>query len=85
MHYVLVWWIKERIQPLLKGYIWLHNGFPLYSSDCFRWQYISWRMDRCKKDRNCIGDSWVHVRNCTCNVLSGILSDIHFDMTDSLG
>ena len=29
MHYVLVWWFKERIQPLLKGY----SGLVVYADD----------------------------------------------------
>ena len=29
MHYVLVWWFKERIQPLLKGY----SGLVVYTDD----------------------------------------------------
>ena len=29
MHYVLVWWIKERIQPLLKVY----SGLVVYADD----------------------------------------------------
>ena len=29
MHYVLIWWFKERIQPLLKGY----SGLVVYADD----------------------------------------------------
>ena len=37
MHYVLVWWFKERIQPLLKGY----SGMVVYADDfvvCFQYK-----------------------------------------------
>lgn len=37
MHYVLVWWFKERIQPLLKGY----SGMTVYADDfvvCFQYK-----------------------------------------------
>ena len=37
MHYVLVWWFKERIQPLLKGY----SGLVVYADDfvvCFQYK-----------------------------------------------
>lgn len=30
MHYVLVWWFKERVQPYLKGY----SGLVVYADDC---------------------------------------------------
>ena len=35
MHYVLLWWFKERVQPLLKGY----SGIVIYADDvviCFQ-------------------------------------------------
>lgn len=35
MHYVLVWWFKERIEPKLKGY----GGLVVYADDfvaCFQ-------------------------------------------------
>lgn len=38
MHYVLVWWFKERIQPLLKGY----SGLIVYADDfvaCFQYKH----------------------------------------------
>ena len=37
MHYVLVWWFKERIQPFLKGY----SGMVVYADDfvvCFQYK-----------------------------------------------
>lgn len=37
MHYVLVWWFKERIQPQLKGY----SGLVVYADDfvlCFQYK-----------------------------------------------
>lgn len=37
MHYVLVWWFKERIQPLLRGY----SGLVVYADDfvvCFQYK-----------------------------------------------
>ena len=37
MHYVLVWWFKERIQPYLKGY----SGIVVYADDfvcCFQYK-----------------------------------------------
>ena len=30
MHYVLIWWFKERIQPKLKGF----SGIVVYADDC---------------------------------------------------
>ncbi len=37
MHYVLLWWFKEKIQPLLKGY----SGIVVYADDfvvCFQYK-----------------------------------------------
>lgn len=37
MHYVLVWWFKERVQPYLKGY----SGLVVYADDfvvCFQYK-----------------------------------------------
>ena len=37
MHYVLIWWFKERIQPALKGY----SGIVVYADDfvcCFQYK-----------------------------------------------
>ena len=37
MHYVLIWWFKEKIQPLLKGY----SGIVVYADDfvvCFQYK-----------------------------------------------
>lgn len=37
MHYVLVWWFKERVQPYLKGY----SGLVVYANDfvlCFQYK-----------------------------------------------
>lgn len=37
MHYVLVWWFKERIQPNLKGF----SGLVVYADDfvcCFQYK-----------------------------------------------
>ena len=33
MHYVLLWWFKERVQPLLKGY----SGIVIYADDVVIW------------------------------------------------
>ena len=37
MHYVLLWWFKEKVQPLLKGY----SGIVIYADDfvtCFQYK-----------------------------------------------
>ena len=37
MHYVLVWWFKEKIQPTLRGY----SGMAVYADDfvvCFQYK-----------------------------------------------
>ena len=37
MHYVLVWWFKERVQPLMRGY----SGIVVYADDfvvCFQYR-----------------------------------------------
>mgnify|MGYP002508677539 CR=1 FL=1 len=37
MHYVLVWWFREKIQPLMKGY----SGMVVYADDfvvCFEYK-----------------------------------------------
>jgi hypothetical protein len=37
MHYVLVWWFKERVQPTLRGY----SGLVVYADDfvvCFQYK-----------------------------------------------
>lgn len=49
MHYVLVWWFKEKIQPVLKGY----SGIVAYADDfvvCFQYKSEALRFyERLKK------------------------------------
>ena len=50
MHYVLVWWFKERIQPLLKGY----SGLIVYADDfvaCFQYKHEAEEFYELLKDR----------------------------------
>ena len=49
MHYVLIWWFKERIQPNLKGY----SGLVVYADDfvcCFQYKKeAAWFYELLKK------------------------------------
>ena len=50
MHYVLVWWFKERIQPQLKGY----SGLVVYADDfvvCFQYRQEAERFYELLKGR----------------------------------
>lgn len=50
MHYVLVWWFKERIQSLLKGY----SGLIVYADDfvaCFQYKHEAEEFYELLKDR----------------------------------
>lgn len=50
MHYVLVWWYKERIQPTLKGY----SGLVVYADDfvlCFQYREEAMRFYKRLKRR----------------------------------
>ena len=50
MHYVLVWWFKERVQPQLKGY----SGLVVYADDfvvCFQYKEEAERFYEALKKR----------------------------------